>query len=237
MSELKQINILDVLNKSDPDFVIEEFWYGFKNSMKNFYITSHIPSRNIARWSENLNMLKVAKNYEQIEINIRNYMSLYALDVMKYELNSTYNGNILNTNIKRWNTISLNSKFTISEKHNNILLLFDIFNSIKNKISSISEQLKTEKILSNPEESKKILSKLIQIFKFFEDIEVLIYFDNFDHIIKLSIEAKQIKILNTIRKIIGESNFITKIKEMYPNIFLNKNLSCEKICKYLVTIS
>jgi hypothetical protein len=231
MSELKQINIIDILNKSDPDFVIEEFWYGFKNSMINFYTTAHIPSRNITRWSENLNILKVAKNYELIEINIRNYMSLYALDVMKYEKNSTYNGNILNTNIKRWNTISLNSKFTISEKPNNILLLFDIFNSIKNKISMLSEQLKKEQLLSNPEETKQILNKLIEIFKYFEDIEVLIYFDDFDQLIKLSIEVTQIKILNTIRKIIGESKFVRKINELYPNIVLDKNITCEKICK------
>lgn len=234
MSELKE---LILLNKLDPDFMIEEFWYGFKNSMKNFYTTSQIPSRNITRWSENLNMLKHAKNYEQIEINIRNYMSLYALDIMKYETDSIYNGNILNTNIKRWNTISLNSKFTISEKHNNILLLFGIFNSIKNKISMMREQLKTEKILSNPEETKQILSKLIEIFKFFEDIEILIYFDNFDQLIRLSVESKQIKILNTIRKIIGESKFIRKINDLYPNIMLDKNMSCEKICKHLITMS
>ena len=102
MSELKE---LILLNKSDPDYSIEEFWYGFKNSMYNFYTVTHIPPRNIARWSENLNMLKVAKNYDQIENNIRNYMSLYALDVMKYEKNSGHHGNILNTNIKRWNNI------------------------------------------------------------------------------------------------------------------------------------
>ena len=232
MSELKEIVLL---NKLDPDYAIEEFWYGFKNAMKNFYTAKNIPPRNIKRWSENLNMLKISKNYDQIEINIRNYMSLYALDVMKYETNSSYNGNILNTNIKRWNLISINNNFTISEKHNNILLLFDVFYSIKNKISMITEQLKTENNLSKPEETKQILNRLIEIFKFFEDIEVLIYFDDFDELIKLSIAAKQIKILNTIRKIIGESKFIRKINEMYPNIMLDKNMTCEKICKNYVS--
>ena len=233
MSELKE---LIILNKLDPDYAIEEFWYGFKNSMYNFYTVTHIPPRNIARWSENLNMLKVAKNYDQIENNIRNYMSLYALDVIKYEKNSFYNGNILKTNIKRWNTISLNFNFTISEKHNNILLLFDVFYSIKNKISIMTEQIKTEKNLSNLEETKQILSKLIEIFKYFEDIEVLIYFDDFDQLIKLSIESKQIKILNTVRKIIGESKFIRKINELYPASMLDKNMTSEKICKMITLL-
>jgi hypothetical protein len=179
-------------------------------------------------------LLKVAKNYDQIENNIRNYMSLYALDVMKYEKNSGHHGNILNTNIKRWNTISINNNFTISKKHNNILLIFDVFCSIKNKISIMSEQIKIEINLTNPEQTKQILSKLIDIFKFFEDIEVLIYFNNFNHLIKLSIESYQVKILNTIRKIIGDEEFIDNVTNIYPTLITYKNITSEKICKNYV---
>ena len=175
------------------DFPIEEFWYGFKISMKNFYLSTKIPTRNITKWSNILNLCKKIKAYNQIEYNIRNYMSLYALDIMKYEKDSIYNGNILNTNIKRWNLISLNNNFTISEKHNNILLLFDVFCNLKNKINNLSQQIQLAIENSiNPsadpatykyiETHRNLSQQLIELLGYFEDIEILIYFDNYDQL-------------------------------------------------------
>jgi len=163
-------------------------------------------------------------------------MSLYALDVTKYEKNAGHHGNILITNIKRWNAISLNNNFTISKKHNKILLLFDVYCSIKNKILMLSQQIQKqiENSNSNINNYRDQLQKQLEIITYFEDIEVLIYFDNFDSIIRLSIESYQVKILNTIRKIIGDEEFIIKIKEFYPTLITDKNITSDKICKNYV---
>ena len=84
-----------------PDALIEEFWLSLKISMKNFY-KIHKFTRPIDTWSEQLNIYQKQENYEAIENHIRNYMSLYAIDLMKGC--SSYYMRILITNIKRWNT-------------------------------------------------------------------------------------------------------------------------------------
>jgi hypothetical protein len=52
------------LNKDDPDYQIEDFWYGFKNSMNNFYQSKEIQNKNIQLWSNKLNEYKKDKKYD-----------------------------------------------------------------------------------------------------------------------------------------------------------------------------
>ena len=94
----------------NDDHDIEQFWLLFKQSMLNFYgITEHrIMRRPIEKWSDTLNELQREKKYSDIEEAIHNYISLYAMDLIR--CCSHYHINILNTNIKRWNRVAANYK-------------------------------------------------------------------------------------------------------------------------------
>jgi hypothetical protein len=50
------------LNKNDPDYQIEDFWYGLKNSMKKFYKTYNFKIDKVDIWSKKLNEYKKIKN-------------------------------------------------------------------------------------------------------------------------------------------------------------------------------
>jgi hypothetical protein len=94
----------------NDDHEIENFWLLFKQSMLNFYaIAEHrIMRRPIEKWSDTLNELQREKKYSDIEEAIHNYISLYAMDLIR--CCSHYHINILNTNIKRWNRVASNHK-------------------------------------------------------------------------------------------------------------------------------
>lgn len=109
----------------NPDYEIEQFWLGLKQSMLNFYEKKSY-CRPIDLWSDELNDLQSIKMYDLIEENIRNYISLYAIDLMKSM--NIYYSHILKTNIKRWNNISKKFKFDEPNTTQNIIFtLFDIF--------------------------------------------------------------------------------------------------------------
>ena len=94
----------------NDDHDIEQFWLLFKQSMLNFYgiAENRILRRPIEKWSETLNDLQKEKKYSDIEEAIHNYISLYAMDLIR--CCSHYHINILNTNIKRWNRVAANHK-------------------------------------------------------------------------------------------------------------------------------
>lgn len=87
-----------------PDHDIECFWMGFKQSMINFYGQKLLPPRNIENWSARLNKLQAAEQYDKIESQIHNYITLFGLDLLR--ANSRYHLGILITNIKRWDKLS-----------------------------------------------------------------------------------------------------------------------------------
>jgi hypothetical protein len=109
------------------DADIEFFYLGFKQSMNNFY-DKHTFSRPIELWSDNLNTLQKEMKYTEIQDQIKKIISLYAIDLMR--TNDSYNTNILMTNIKRWNKISM---IPIDLSSNTVFLLLDIYNSVNEK--------------------------------------------------------------------------------------------------------
>ena len=146
-----------------PDYLIENYWLSFKLSMYNFYTSNNVKPRNIELWSKKLNKLQTEMNYQQIEIEIRNYISLFAIDIMRFSPN-TYHDNILLTNIKRWNKISISNNFITSPLHNKIINLFHIYTKIKeNDINDL----------------------ILDIFK---DVETLIYLNHFYDLIIYALE-------------------------------------------------
>ena len=88
-----------------PDYEIEQFWLQFKNTMNNFYTNNkEISKRNITRWSDTLNKFQAKKQYDKIEKHIMDYITLHGLDIIK--TGRSYELQLLNTNVKRWNKIT-----------------------------------------------------------------------------------------------------------------------------------
>ena len=213
----------DTLNKDDPDYRLEEFWFTFKTSMYNFYSQNRMSSTIIKTWSQHLNQLKNDKNYSQIQIKIKEYMLHYALDLLNntyllsnskidYKL-SSYDDDIFITNVKRWNKIC---KLIIFNESNNyiesskIYLLLTIFAELKNIDGGIEiiKQKSIDELLKN----------------------------NFDHIIRFSIEKLKPKFLDILKKI-DNYNILIDIKRMYPDSDIPKIIKMSKLCSYLNKIS
>lgn len=190
-----------------PDFEIEQFWFGLKASMINFYDTlQNSINRPINKWSDNLNNLQKREKYDDIEKNIRNYISLYGIDVMRNR--NIYHLSILKTNIKRWNIISKQFNFNKndSKKYFNIIfLLLDIYETLFNK-------------LNNDE-----------FICFSNEIELLIMYEDFNYLIEVCIKHKLESILDKL------SNYIDLIKVINNkyNLDIKNNYSGRKLLKVL----
>jgi hypothetical protein len=186
-----------------PDFLIEDFWLSFKKSMVNFYENKSY-KRPIQFWSSELNRLQNKQKYELIENNIRNYISLYAIDLMKY--NNTYNTDILITNVKRWNKISKKYNFDKSDSmyHNIIFLLLDIY-----------------KILMFELDNK--------IKNLFSQVELFIIYQDFSTLIDYSIEKNKDSIIDKLNNFTKINNLI---KEKY-DIDIDQHTSGKKIIKLI----
>jgi hypothetical protein len=101
-----------------PDYEIEQFWLQFKNTMNNFYTNNkNITKRNISRWSDTLNKFQAKAQYDKIEKYIMDYITLHGLDIIK--TGKSYELQLLNTNIKRWNKITQRNKI-FNESNENI---------------------------------------------------------------------------------------------------------------------
>ena len=192
------------LNKKDPDYHIEYFWYGFKQSMINFYYSINKDYNHISLWSEKLNNLKNNKEYNNIESEIRDYMSYYSFDLIKYSV-SSYHDEILITNIKRWNKISNLFNFIQSTEHNKILLLFKIYLELKKDIAY-----------------KSFLSNL-------KPIEEILKYNLFDEFIEFALINYKIKILDLLY-LIPNYDLIANITRLYPLLIIQDHSKIVKIC-------
>ncbi len=186
----------------NPDYHIEHFWLDFKTSMNNFYNVFKITPRPIQLWSDNLNYYQKNKEYDIIENKIRDYMSLYAIDVMRSH--SNYYMGILQSNIKRWNSVSLKYNFKIDETkkyYNIVYLLLDIYSSITNKFEYMDES----------------------IINIFSMVEMYIMYEDFTQLVIYSIEHNKPSIIDKLNKYVN----INHIIEKQFNIVINNN-SCGK---------
>lgn len=183
-----------------PDYEIEQFWLNFKQSMINFYDKIDF-KRPIIEWSNNLNKLQSEEKYDLIERNIKNYISLYGIDVIKYK--SSYNLNILKTNIKRWNLISIKYNFLDDNKKyfNIIFLLIDIYEKLQNKLTKS------------------------EFNKFCSEIELFLIYNDISYLIELCIKYKITSVIDKLNKYI---DIIPYINKRY-NLNLDKNISGNKI--------
>ena len=205
------------LNPEDPDYQIEYFWYGLKHSMFNFYGRFKLHSGHIHEWSSVLNELKSGKQYDKIEINIRDYIAKYAFDITKNET-STYHSMILVSNIKRWNKISNQFNFLSSVEHNKMILLFMIYLELK---------LDTKNSLDLAGE---------QTFLTIEQVNERVHDEIYDDFIKYALTHKKIKILELLKNIPGY-DVIENIKRLYPQYkdSIRNNMSLNKLCSLIAS--
>lgn len=192
------------LNKNDVDYEIELFWYGFKQSVINFYKSIDKPYRMIDDWSSILNKYKSEKNYTEIESKIRDYITIYSYQLLKHSRASYHDDSILITNIKRWNRISEKFNFIKSSQHSTILTLFMVFLELK-KLDQY------DFLLTLP------------------PVDVMIETNNFDQIIQYSIENEKSKMLELMKQI-ENYDIVDRINKLYPELKCNKNIRFVKIC-------
>jgi hypothetical protein len=208
------------INIMDPDYEIELFWYSFKESMYNFYnllnnnisehrnnnISEH-RNNNIFEWSKELNFLKQQKKYDDIQLNIKKYMSIYALDLITYS-DLLYHDSIFVANIRRWNKITnnyilLNNSEIIEDKK---IKFFFIFFSLKQHNISIAD-----------------INKLKNYDKIFID-------NNYDDFIIYSLENNKPKILELLKDI-NSKKLENDIKRLLPKFKFNINSKMVKNCQ------
>jgi len=182
------------LNEKDPDYLIEEFWLGLKQSMINFYEDDSVftLSRCVNSWSDRLNLLKSKQKYLEIEHLVYNYLSLYGIDVLRS--GNLYYLRLLNTNIKRWDKVCIRNtddnktnmdKDTENNNANNklkyqncMLMLLDISYKLFSKCKS--------------EREKKDISKL------FKDVELYLMYEDFQSLIQYALKNKKTNILDSL---------------------------------------
>lgn len=215
------MNTDNELNLEDPDYYIEDFWYGFKKSIMNFYTFIKFDYSHIEAWSTKLNLLKSQKKYTEIEIQIRHYMSIYAFDLINYS-KSTYHDLILITNIKRWNKISQQFNFQQSKQHSKIILLFSINLEIKKN-----------------EFNKEVLKKMGTIFNNFnlnkdtlihDNLEYILNTNDYNDIIIYALENQKSKILELLKQI-HNYDIYANIKQIYPDFTFRPNLKISNLCQ------
>jgi len=190
------------------DYEIEHFWLGLKSSMINFYKNKNL-NRPIQLWSNHLNSLQEAKLYDEIENCITKYISLYAIDLMR--IDNGYNIGILNTNIKRWDKISVKYKITSNKKNINkgcnlITTLFDIYT-----------------VLSN----KKKLDRNI-----FDQLELFIFFGDFRGLIEFARNNEVPSIIDKLLKY--DAGIFEQVKEvLWLDESIKYPISAQKIFKHI----
>lgn len=190
-----------------PDSHIEEFWLGCKSSMFNFYQWSGQIQRPIDTWSQRLNTLQSQKKYAQIEKCILNYLSSYALDMMRY--GNRYHADILDTNLRRWNRLSLSYNFFFKSETNQVMMLFEIF--VKNLERG------------NPEFAKE-MSLL------FQQVELFIFTEDYFPLVELALKYSYPSIIDTLRSRIDVAALLNdnlQLEEPLP-----RNLSGRKIVEW-----
>ena len=198
------------INLQDQDAEIALFGYSFKEAMNNCSKSLHINfinhnQKNIVDWSYNLNLLKKEKKYNEIETNIKNYISMYALDLIMYSY-SLYHDAILIVNIKRWNKLSNKYNFNNKDMYDIRIILFNIFYTLK---------------------ENGVLKEELELMKNFNKIFLNFNYDDF---IIYSLTFNKPKILELL-KTIDPIKLKKDINRLYPNLKFNINSKMVKNCQ------
>lgn len=193
----------------NPDHEIEQYWLSFKQSMLNFYSAKHVMSRPIDQWSAKLNRLQTQQKYTEIEAHIKNYLSLYGLDVLRTE--SQYYINILITNLKRWDKIARSYKFFAGEdgEKNLVIILLEIAYSLLKKNKNIQG--------------------------LFIDVELYLLYEDFGKLLEYAMDNNAVGIIDKLMSY-DPMNVLHKVNDIYGTCIEYKVaslLSGKKIIKII----
>jgi hypothetical protein len=113
----------DKLNKNNPDYDMELFWYGFKNLIKNYFSNiednGYIFSKEIDKFSESLNDLQKEGKYTDINQNI--YLFLKKFLKASFDTLIHYTPGVVSyllTWLKRYNKIKESVKLELPNQYN-----------------------------------------------------------------------------------------------------------------------
>jgi hypothetical protein len=192
------------LDYNDPDYLIEEFWLGFKNSLTNFYKIYPVLTRPVDQWSTILNKYKDKMAYKKIQKKVYDYIMMHIIDTMRsYD---SYHSNILNTNLKRWIKICNKVSFyTFHEELNHNYQLYRIYINIVNG--------------EKKEDCKHI----------FLQPELILFHNDFNSLIVFAVENNKGSILDRLQNIYDISE---DIEFLYP-VEIRFKMKGDKIIKMI----
>lgn len=193
-----------ILNKEDPDYLLENFWGTYKLCFSNFYKKYPHFLRPIRLWCYNLNLLKKNKFYDKIQKCIYNYLILQSCDIMKTR--DRYHMRILKTNIIRYIKLCNEIDFYIFDK----------------ELDKLENIFKIYLRLIDYEEDDFLKS-------LFGEIEMPIFYENYDNLFVYSIENGKSSIIDRLRNITDVNDII---KRLY-NKDIKYDISGKKLLKIL----
>ena len=208
------------INKNNPDYDMEDFWYGFKNLIINYYNklldeNNVLFSISIIFMSEILNCLQKEEKYEDIYEKVYLYVISFCKALIKqYETTIVNNKSYFFTWIKRYNKIQNVKKIEYNEPYNKNKLFDDLSEEdifyIKLKFIEIYNDYKIDLSLMNLIDTNKNLFLELCLeansLQMFDYISLKFNIDNFFISKKWSFKGpiKGLKIINN--KVASVSN-------------------------------
>lgn len=185
----------------DPDYELELFWSTYKCSLENFYRSYKQFKRPLRYWYDELNFYKRKCNYDIIQKKIFDYLTLHMIDVIKSM--DLYHSQILKTNFNRYIKLCEKIKFhNFVDEVIRLDVIFRIYYSIVNK--------------------KDVSDIEIQIFS---QIELFIFYNDFNLLIKYAIQNNKASILDNLIKIIDLHSLINDLYDInLPNLAKGKKI-------------
>lgn len=202
--------------ENKPDKSMEIFWYGFKNSIENFYKNNiNNSSIDIKKVSEKLNEYQKDENYRLIAKEIKKHIEIYTIELINLK-SGYYHTNIAITNIKRWNKI-INELTLENHKIYNVNYIIQIITTIYNRqITKCDNRLDCDLI-------NKISSFKLDFV--YDELSINLFNNYINEIIDLSIDLSCSYILDKLNEIY---DVISYINNKY-NLNLYKKIKGSKI--------
>ena len=196
---------MSILSPEDPDYELELFWSTYKCSLENFYKNYKVFKRPLKYWYDELNFHKKKCNYKIIQKKIFDYLTLHMIDVIKSM--DSYHSQILKTNFNRYIKLCEKIKFhNFVDEVIRLDVIFRIYYSIVSK--------------------KEVTHFEMQIFS---QIELFIFYDDFNLLIRYAIVNNRPNILDNLMKII---NIYSYIQDCY-DIELDSYIKGKKIIQLI----
>lgn len=169
------------------DTEFENFWFTLKRNMLNFYKDE----KKIGEWSDKLNSLKLDRKYNEIQVEILEYLCIMGIDLIKnYDLRIA---DIFQVNLKRWDKIVNKNNFLEEHILNRYLTKF-------NKLKSfVYLTIKVNELLDKEEDYSKELGK------YYAENDFII-----DNVLILALKYNTVSILENLYNLYDMDEYILK---------------------------